>query len=205
VRGFQKISPWWALLAFVLGVLLMGDVELARILKFDWGRGRMVALWGYWLGRGDVLVLLMLVLGLAGWRLSRPAWKAAALDGLSAFAVSGILSRIFKHLIGRPRPRLMDETLSAVGPTLASGFDSFPSGHATTAAAVAFVLAWRFPKWSPLFFGLAAFVAASRVLGGSHFPLDIFGGVILGLISGMLVVDLGQPLHRKLADKGWWT
>jgi len=53
------------------------------------------------------------------------------------------------------------------------------------------VLASRFPVISPLAFGWAAFVAASRLLGGSHFPLDILGGMLLGLVAGWLVLLYG--------------
>lgn len=81
--------------------------------------------------------------------------------------------------------------------SLASGLDSFPSGHSTASFAVATVLAKRFPVVSPLCLGIALFVGISRVLRGSHFPTDVMGGAIIGILCGFVAA---APLRQWRAS-----
>lgn len=63
---------------------------------------------------------------------------------------------------------------------------SFPSGHAAVAAAVMTVLAGHAPdrRAGRLLAALAAYVAASRVYVGVHYPTDVLGGAGIGLALG---------------------
>lgn len=58
---------------------------------------------------------------------------------------------------------------------------SFPSGHATTAFAVAAAIALFVPRWQGVFFLLALAVCVARVATGVHFPSDVLGGMVLGM------------------------
>lgn len=65
---------------------------------------------------------------------------------------------------------------------------SFPSGHSTTAFAMALIMAHMLNKkaWSiilPLFAALAAY---SRVYLGQHFPTDVLAGMCIGILSAVL-------------------
>ena len=65
---------------------------------------------------------------------------------------------------------------------------SFPSGHTTTAFAMALIMAYMINKkaWSiilPLFAALAAY---SRVYLGQHFPTDALAGMCIGILSAVL-------------------
>ena len=73
-----------------------------------------------------------------------------------------------------------------------SGF-SFPSSHAVNNFAGAIVLAFFIPRAKWWFFGFASLVAFSRVYVGVHFPSDVLGGGIIGMICGgcVLIVFLG--------------
>jgi membrane-associated phospholipid phosphatase len=59
-------------------------------------------------------------------------------------------------------------------------FPSYPSGHSTTSAAAATVLAHFFPKRSTQLEAMAAQAGASRIYGGIHFPSDNEAGRALG-------------------------
>jgi undecaprenyl-diphosphatase len=61
---------------------------------------------------------------------------------------------------------------------------SFPSGHTMNAFAVGSVIALAFPPLAPLVLGVAASVAASRVVLGLHFLSDVLAGALLGLAIG---------------------
>ena len=69
---------------------------------------------------------------------------------------------------------------------------SFPSGHSTTAFAVALSLGSFYPEIMPLLLVLAANVAISRVVVGMHFLSDVLvgsgAGALLGYAAFRLVV-----------------
>jgi undecaprenyl-diphosphatase len=61
---------------------------------------------------------------------------------------------------------------------------SFPSGHSTTAFAVAVSLGSFYPEIMPLLLILAANVAVSRVIVGMHFLTDVIVGSGTGALLG---------------------
>jgi undecaprenyl-diphosphatase len=135
-------------------------------------------------------------------RRARAGWGLLASRALYFFVVqafSGLLSQLIKHLVGRARPKLVD----TLGPehfdlfSLKAVLASFPSGHTTTIVAAAASLSFFIPRWSPLFFGLALPVAASRLIIGAHYPSDVLGGVFLGLGSAWAVARVFG--RRKIA------
>jgi membrane-associated phospholipid phosphatase len=69
---------------------------------------------------------------------------------------------------------------------------SFPSGHAVSAFTAATLLAGG--PTTPLWFGLAAAVASSRVYTRMHHTSDVVAGAALGLVLGTIARRL-VPLH----------
>jgi undecaprenyl-diphosphatase len=61
---------------------------------------------------------------------------------------------------------------------------SFPSGHSTTAFAVALSLGSFYPEARPLLLVMAANVAVSRVVVGMHFLSDVLVGSGMGALLG---------------------
>jgi undecaprenyl-diphosphatase len=61
---------------------------------------------------------------------------------------------------------------------------SFPSGHSTTAFAVAVALGSFYPEIRPLLLVLAANVAVSRIIIGMHFVSDVLVGSGMGALLG---------------------
>ncbi len=137
---------------------------------------------------GDGLTLVLLCIGLwgVGYLRKNKVWQQAGIDGVLAHALAGVAVQIFKHLIGRPRPRWTHQDAFEYGPSWQGGLDAFPSGHATASFSVAAVLAHYFPAWRGLWYGSALFVGMARVAGGSHFPTDVLGGSVLGFLIGYM-------------------
>ena len=70
-------------------------------------------------------------------------------------------------------------------------YASFPSGHAARSMVfgivLAFVLSDRFPRGCYLLFAYPILVSISRVYVLQHFPMDVIGGAILGImLTGVL-------------------
>ena len=75
-----------------------------------------------------------------------------------------------------------------LSPAGGSGWDSFPSGHAAAAIAVATVLATKFPRARWPILAAAVVIAASRIFRGSHYLTDVAGGAALGCVMGAIAV-----------------
>lgn len=146
------------------------------------------------LGNGGTLVMISLLLLGAGLYLKRNSLTRLGMDSLFAHGVVALLVNGLKHVIGRPRPRLTHSGGWQWWPSLDSGLDSFPSGHTSASVAAVTVLARGLPRlrWVP--FAMAAWVGASRIWRGSHFPSDVVAGMVTGFVVGSI---FNGPLR-------WW-
>jgi len=152
---------------------------------------------GDWIGQGWRLTAVSILLLLGAWAFEKPTVKIAAIQSLIAHGIAALLANGVKHLIGRPRPKFVHSGDWQMTLSWVSGLDSFPSGHSTASFAVATVLARRFPLVGPLCIVIALFVALSRVLRGSHFPTDVLGGMVIGILSGFIAT---APLRQWRAS-----
>ncbi len=117
-----------------------------------------------------------------GWWIRRPRLAGGGLLIALCVAASGAMAAVLKFFVGRARPQLFDEHGHfAMSPfSIDHAWNSFPSGHSTTAAAIAGVLWVMDPprRWLWLIAGVA--VAATRVVIGAHHPSDMLAGFLLG-------------------------
>lgn len=149
--------------------------------------------WVTLFGQGWVLGAIGLAVALIAHRLGRHELVRAGLVAVPALMVSGLLARVVKILVGRPRPGVVDQGLAHWGPSLAAGYNSFPSGHATAAFTLAAVLATAAPSWRPALYGLAALIAFSRVAVDAHFVSDVVAGGLLGWAAGRVASRVAAP------------
>lgn len=176
-----------AALALAFWGVFQLDVRLARWIQDinePWfetiGRaGQLVGDWRSLLGISGALLA-------AGWILDRPPIRRLGLDTLVAHGMAAVVVQTLKHALGRARPRLIHTSNMFAGPSFDSGMDSFPSGHTTASCAIAVVVARSFPSIAWLPYGVAALIAASRIIHGSHFPADVLAGVVLGVLIGFV-------------------
>ena len=124
------------------------------------------------------------------------AWTGLCTFAFVAVAGSGIAANVVKVLVGRGRPRMinLEGTFTLAPLTIDPSYASFPSGHATTAFALAAVLALFAPRFRIGVFAIATMLALSRVVVGAHYLSDILAGGALGTVT---VYALADALHRR--------
>lgn len=146
-------------------------------------------------GQGWVLGAGALCAALLASRLGRPDLVRAGLVAIPALIVSGLVSRVIKILVARPRPTAAAGALDSWWPSLAAAYNSFPSGHATSAFTVAAVFAVVAPSARWWLYPAAGVIAFSRVAVDAHYMSDVVGGGLLGWATGRLAM--------ALADRRW--
>ena len=149
---------------------------------------------------GDTLVALALCLPL--WR-RRPdlVWALAFVVILATLWVQGL-----KHLVDVPRPPAVLAELHVIGPAYKAG--AFPSGHATTAFAIAglLVMGFKFNLLSFMAVLIAVAAALSRAVVGVHWPLDILAGAFGGWLSAAAALWIaGRTLDFGLKPSVQWV
>jgi undecaprenyl-diphosphatase len=108
-----------------------------------------------------------------------------AISLVLAVAILDPLSHNFlKETIDRVRPY---DALGGVRQIIHSGGGSFPSNHAMNNMAAAVILAAYAPRYRWLWFGIAALIAFARVYEGVHYPSDVLGGALIGIIGGWVL------------------
>lgn len=122
--------------------------------------------------------------------------KEQVVHALFATASAWILAHIIKALFPTLRPFQINGGPTEVIFPLTNG--GFPSGHTAAAFALGITI-WKHDKkvgW--VYLVSALLVGVGRVLANVHYPIDIVGGMVLGIVDAFLV----EKLHfRKLFEK----
>ncbi len=104
--------------------------------------------------------------------------------------------RILKEFFARPRP--CDVLSDVITPLGCTGTFSFPSNHALNNFAAAFFFYKLFPNLKWILFITAALVSISRVYLGLHYPSDIIGGALIGILFGFIFAEIALLSENKL-------
>ncbi|MGV8895375.1 MAG: phosphatase PAP2 family protein [Rhodoglobus sp.] len=139
---------------------------------------------------GGTLVTTIVTVVIAAVLAVRRRFAAATAVALTMVA-SSVFSTLFKAITARPRPS---------DATVATGFTSFPSGHATSAAAITIALLIAFPHvWSRV---LAAvwipMMAISRNYLLVHWLSDVVAGAVLGASVAFLVAAIVRVVGARI-------
>src|ERR1035437_3520898 len=129
--------------------------------------------------------------------------KNTAMDALTASIIGpGLIGTTVKYVVGRVRPDVATHTFE-FKPFSAN--QSFPSGHASQAFAVATAIAENYPSWwvQTLCYGGAGLVGYARIEQNAHYTSDVVAGALLGWSVARAVVHRhnSPPNPKKLS----WT
>ncbi len=134
--------------------------------------------------------------GIAGFAFHDPDAKDIFFDSaIASLLASGIITPTLKFVIGRERP---NQSVSSTAFHPFSGSDnSFPSGHATQAFAVASVISAHSDQvWvSVTAYTIAGLVGFARIYHNAHWTSDVTAGAIIGTFVGRGVVALNKKLR----------
>jgi undecaprenyl-diphosphatase len=143
---------------------------------------------------GGTTVLTLVALAVVGFLLLQARYRTALVVALAT--ISGeLLNTVLKSAFNRPRPSIV--------PHLRTAFStSFPSGHAMESAIVYLTLGAilmraaesRLTKAYILGVSMLVtmLVGASRVYLGVHYPTDVIGGWIIGLVWASIIWLVAQ-------------
>lgn len=106
---------------------------------------------------------------------------------------------ILKHAFARVRPYDVNQSVQLLVERLSDY--SFPSGHtaASFAATAALFMTKQKKFWIPALI-LSVIITFSRMYLYVHYPTDILGGALVGVICGVL----GYLICTKLLPEKWW-
>jgi len=151
------------------------------------------------LGNGVVLIGLMTALYVSGEVSDSNSLRKTALLSLESWLTSGIIVRGIKSVAGRARPWTGESSHSFHPFSTRSRFASFPSGHASSAFAVATVIADQSKKVyiDILAYSLATMAAFSRVHLDKHWASDILVGSAIGYFVAKKISALDRNRDSK--------
>ena len=123
---------------------------------------------------------------------------------------SGLTAQLLKRALPRLRPSNLPDAI--VAPDERIFHNSFPSGHTTTAFALAFWVflltrGTRYRLWGYGALVLAGLVGLSRIYRGVHYPSDVLAGALIGVLWGAIAYFIlnarrapAPPVAESLQD-----
>ena len=140
------------------------------------------------------LYIVLLIFGYSAAREYQKGSMAAMYSYLTAliaalvarFGVAEVI-RIFYH---RPRPFLA----LGVSHLINDSSYSFPSGHTILIFALGVATHFFNKRLAYFLYISGVVIGIARVMGGVHYPSDILGGIILGLITGVAVYSIARTV-----------
>lgn len=117
------------------------------------------------------------------WVIDGKIKKEQVLHALLAVFTVWLLTEAIKNFFPIPRPFLMNggERLTIIS----RNDGAFPSFHTAVAFAISTTI-WLHDRRVGIFFLLASIlIGVGRVLGNVHYPVDILGGALLGILTAV--------------------
>ena len=179
----------WALVGLL--VLWAGNANLFLALN-GLGNPWLDRLFGPLTWMGDGIFFAIACCLLVAWH-RRSGLASFAAFGLSS-GLAQLLKRVFFDGWQRPKAFFADRQIEIYQPGGVElfSYNSFPSGHTTSAFCLACLLAYFFPtpRVQVAVLVLAWGVGLSRIMQAQHFPLDVLAGAMVGTAAALVVRDV---------------
>jgi undecaprenyl-diphosphatase len=125
------------------------------------------------------------------------ATRAKKIELMGAVVITGIIAYALMKFAGwlyyDPRPFVTQH----IKPLVAHGADNgFPSEHTVFTMAISTVIYCYNKQLGVAAFIITLIVGISRVLAHVHLPIDIIGGVLIGVIAGVIGYKISERIFR---------
>ena len=114
----------------------------------------------------------------------RMVWVSA----ISAIVARGVVVELIRFFYHRPRPISVD----AVHHLVMNTEWSFPSGHASFFFALSTGVYLYNKKLGIIFYLVSLLMGIARIFIGVHWPSDILGGILLGIVTALIVQKISE-------------
>lgn len=132
--------------------------------------------------------------------LTNPKSRRCAYTMLVSYLLVFVVGQFgLKNLIDRIRPCNIDQAVTMLVERPTSG--SFPSTHTAWAFAAATSVFLHHKKAGIAVLVLAALIAFGRLYLFVHFPSDVLGGIVLGVLSALIAKVIVNAVEKKIPDK----
>jgi len=129
-----------------------------------------------------------------------PFWKKWAVVLFGGISVLAVIVMSLKFLIRRRRPEG-----EWGGIYRNTDPHSFPSGHAARAFLIAVFASGLGPAWAAVLLWVwAPLVSLARVAMGVHYASDIVAGMLVGILVGLVGLELYAPLLAWVSSWLWF-
>lgn len=144
------------------------------------------------LGNGGILWIILAVILL----INKKTRKSGCILALALLADLVLCNGLLKNLVARQRPYTINTSIQLLIDKPKEF--SFPSGHTAVSftAMTALFMAKEKILWK-IALVIAVFIAFSRLYLYVHFPTDILGGIVVGVISGVTGYYLVKLIEQK--------
>jgi membrane-associated phospholipid phosphatase len=149
----------------------------------------------------------------AGRLTHRPRVAELGVHGTEAVLVGMGTGLLLKTVLGRARPYLSADTnpnnFGLFRGVRGGSYQSFPSGHTTTAFSVAAAVTLEINVWKPgsawivgpLLYGGATLVGVSRMYEDKHWASDVVMGAMVGTFAGLKTVRFNHTHTGNRIDR----
>jgi membrane-associated phospholipid phosphatase len=196
-RTFYNILlPVIWVLSFQISSAQNFDINLLRNINIGHNTSLDPAFRGVTNSVAPLMIVTPIIMFGAGYFKNDPVLKRNAIVTGASLLTSLAITNALKYTIDRPRPFEkypdIERATRAVSP-------SFPSGHTSSAFALATSLSIAYPKWYIIVpsYSWAIMVAYSRMHLGVHYPSDVVVGVLIGIGSSFLCYKINERIMQN--------
>lgn len=205
IKPLKENRQAWTLVGGIAAVLFFvfasivwhGKVPAWELQLFNWLNGWQAPAWidavAHFASNAVWAIVFATAALLLVKRYTKAAWRIAVPGGAAYVAIY-----ILEHIVQRGRPEAILNANDFILRASQDGY-GFPSGHMGVMTAVA-VTVWPYFSWPLRILAvvLTVLVGWSRIYLGVHFPLDIVGGFLIGLVVVCVIKVLPYSLQKLL-------
>lgn len=116
--------------------------------------------------------------------------KEQVLHALFASGIAWVAANMLKEIFHTERPFVINGLPMITLTNNTIGSYSFPSAHTAISFAIAFTIWLHDKAVGSAFVVVAVLIGVGRIFGNVHYPIDIFGGAIVGIVMAYVVEKL---------------